>query len=419
VTGVTVALVAWKRINSGEINMGNSADNTDVVILAATRTPQGRINGQLAGFTAVDLGAHAIKAALDASGVDPGQVEAVIMGQVLQAGAGQNPARQSSIGAGIGWDVPAVTVNKVCLSGLTAVIDAARMIRAGEAAVVVAGGQESMTRAPHLLPGSRQGWTYGSIQALDAAAHDGLTDAFDGQSMGLSTETRNLTLGIDRTSQDNVAAQSHQRAALAAKNGTFDDEIVPLSVKQRKGDPLVVSTDEGVRPNASVESLAGLRAAFVTDGTITAGNSSPLSDGAAALVLSSRAFAEEHGLEYLAVVGKPGQVAGPDNSLHSQPSNAIRNALGRAGWSTSDLDFIEINEAFGSVAVQSLKDLDYPLEQCNIHGGAIALGHPIGASGARLAGHAAHELKRRGSGKAAVSLCGGGGQGEALLLYRD
>ncbi|TPV51941.1 acetyl-CoA C-acetyltransferase [Pseudarthrobacter phenanthrenivorans] len=399
--------------------MGNSPDNTDVVILAAARTPQGRINGQLASFTAVELGAHAIRAALEASGVDVGDVEAVIMGQVLQAGAGQNPARQSSIGAGIGWNVPAVTVNKVCLSGLTAVIDAARMIRGGEASVVVAGGQESMTRAPHLLPGSRQGWTYGSIQALDAAAHDGLTDAFDGQSMGLSTETRNLTLGIDRTSQDNVAAQSHQRAALAAKNGTFDDEIAPISVKQRKGDPLVVSEDEGVRPNASVESLAGLRAAFVTDGTITAGNSSPLSDGASALVLASRAYAEEHGLEYLAVVGKPGQVAGPDNSLHSQPSSAIRNALDRAGWTTTDLDFIEINEAFGSVAVQSLKDLDYPLEKCNIHGGAIALGHPIGASGARLAAHAAHELKRRGTGKAAVSLCGGGGQGEALLLYRD
>ncbi|MDQ0690097.1 acetyl-CoA C-acetyltransferase [Arthrobacter sp. W4I7] len=418
-SSVTVALVAYHRTRSGEINMGNSADNTDVVILAAARTPQGRINGQLASFTAVELGAHAIRAALDASGVDAGQVEAVIMGQVLQAGAGQNPARQSSIGAGIGWNVPAVTVNKVCLSGLTAVIDAARMIRGGEASVVVAGGQESMTRAPHLLPGSRQGWTYGSIQALDAAAHDGLTDAFDGQSMGLSTETRNLALGIDRPSQDNVAAHSHQRAALAAKNGTFDDEIVPISVKQRKGDPIVVSTDEGVRPNASVESMAGLRAAFVTDGTITAGNSSPLSDGAAALVLSSRAFAEEHGLEYLAVVGKPGQVAGPDNSLHSQPSNAIQHALGRAGWTTADLDFIEINEAFGSVAVQSLKDLDYPLEKCNIHGGAIALGHPIGASGARLAGHAAHELKRRGKGKAAVSLCGGGGQGEALLLYRD
>ncbi len=401
------------------MTMGNSPDNSDVVILAAARTPQGRINGQLSSLTAVDLGAHAIRAALAASGIDAADVEAVIMGQVLQAGAGQNPARQSSIGAGIGWNVPAVTVNKVCLSGLTAVIDAARMIRAGEAAVVVAGGQESMSRAPHLLPGSRQGWTYGSIQALDAAAHDGLTDAFDGESMGLSTETRNLTLGIDRTSQDNVAAQSHQRAALAAKNGTFDGEIAPVSVKQRKGDPLVVDTDEGVRPNTSVESLAGLRAAFVTDGTITAGNSSPLSDGATALVLASRAYADEHGLEYLAVVGKPGQVAGPDNSLHSQPSHAIMNALGKAGWSTADLDFIEINEAFGSVAVQSLKDLDYPLEKCNIHGGAIALGHPIGASGARLAAHAAHELKRRGTGKAAVALCGGGGQGEALLLYRD
>ncbi|RAX47074.1 acetyl-CoA C-acyltransferase [Arthrobacter sp. AQ5-06] len=399
--------------------MGNSNDNTDVVILAGARTPQGRLNGQLASFTAVELGAHAIRSAIAASGVEAGQVDAVIMGQVLQAGAGQNPARQSAIGAGIGWNVPTVTINKVCLSGLTAVIDAARMIRSGDATVVVAGGQESMTRAPHVLPGSRQGWTYGAIQALDVAAHDGLTDAFDGQSMGLSTETKNLTLGIDRTSQDNVAAHSHQRAALAAKNGVFDDEIAPISVKQRKGDPIVVSTDEGVRPNTSIESLAGLRAAFASDGTITAGNSSPLSDGASALVLASRRFAEEHGLEYLAVVGKPGQVAGPDNSLHSQPSHAIMNALQRAEWSTTDLDFIEINEAFGSVAVQSLKDLDYPLDKCNIHGGAIALGHPIGASGARLALHAAHELKRRGTGKAAVSLCGGGGQGEALLLYRD
>lgn len=399
--------------------MSNFPDNNDVVILAAARTPQGRLNGQLAGFTAVELGAHAIKAALAASGVAADKVDAVIMGQVLQAGAGQNPARQSAIGAGIGWNVPTVTINKVCLSGLTAVIDAARMIRSGDAAVVVAGGQESMSRAPHILPGSRQGWTYGTIQALDVAAHDGLTDAFDGESMGLSTEGKNMVLGIDRTSQDNVAAQSHQRAALAAKNGVFDDEIAPISVKQRKGDPVVVSTDEGVRPNTSIESLAGLRAAFVSDGTITAGNSSPLSDGASALVLTTRKFAEDNGLDYLAVVGKPGQVAGPDNSLHSQPSNAIKNALDRAGWTTADLDFIEINEAFGSVAVQSLKDLKYPLEKCNIHGGAIALGHPIGASGARLAGHAAHELKRRGTGKAAVSLCGGGGQGEALLLYRD
>ncbi|GAT85736.1 acetyl-CoA acetyltransferase [Paenarthrobacter nicotinovorans] len=399
--------------------MSNSADDNDVVILAASRTPQGRLNGQLAGFTAVELGAHAIGAALAASGVKPEQVDAVIMGQVLQAGAGQNPARQSAIAAGVGWNIPAVTINKVCLSGLTAVIDAARMIRSGDATVVVAGGQESMTRAPHLLPGSRQGWTYGSIQALDVAAHDGLTDAFDGQSMGLSTETKNVTLGIDRKAQDEVAAASHQRAAAAIADGIFDVEIAPVKVKQRKGDPLVLTTDEGVRPNTTVETLAPLRAAFATDGTITAGNSSPLSDGASALVLTSRRFAQDNGLEYLAVVGKPGQVAGPDNSLHSQPSNAIAQALKRAGWTAEDLDFIEINEAFGSVAVQSLKDLRYPLEKCNIHGGAIALGHPIGASGARLALHAAHELKRRGTGKAAVSLCGGGGQGEALLLYRD
>ena len=400
--------------------MGNSADNNDVVILAAARTPQGRLNGQLASFTAVELGAHAIRAALAASGVKAEQVDAVIMGQVLQAGAGQNPARQSAIGAGIGWNVPTVTINKVCLSGLTAVIDAARMIRSGDATVVVAGGQESMTRAPHLLPGSRQGWTYGAIQALDVAAHDGLTDAFDGQSMGAVHRDQEPHAGHrPRPPRTRWRPRPTSAPPGAAKDGVFDDEIAPISVKQRKGDPVVVATDEGIRPDTTVESLAGLRAAFVTDGTITAGNSSPLSDGASALVLTSRKFAEDNGLEYLAVVGKPGQVAGPDNSLHSQPSNAIKNALQRAGWSAADLDFIEINEAFGSVAVQSLKDLDYPLEKCNIHGGAIALGHPIGASGARLALHAAHELKRRGTGKAAVSLCGGGGQGEALLLYRD
>ncbi|MCZ2402107.1 acetyl-CoA C-acetyltransferase [Paenarthrobacter sp. Z7-10] len=391
----------------------------DVVILAAARTPQGRLNGQLAGFTAVELGSKAIAAALDRSSVSASEVDQVIMGQVLQAGAGQNPARQSSIAAGIGWDVPAVTINKVCLSGLTAVIDAARMIRSGDATVVVAGGQESMTRAPHVLPGSRQGWTYGAIQALDVAAHDGLTDAFDGDSMGLSTERHNVTLGIDRTAQDTVAEASHRRAAAAMEAGLIDVEIAPVSVPQRKGEPVVLTADEGVRPQTTLETLAPLRSAFATDGTITAGNSSPLSDGASALVLTSRGYAEEHGLSWLAVVGASGQVAGPDNSLHSQPSHAIQQALAKAGWSSSDLDFIEINEAFGSVAVQSLKDLDMDLEKCNIHGGAIALGHPIGASGARLALHAAHELNRRGTGKAAVSLCGGGGQGEALLLYRD
>jgi acetyl-CoA C-acetyltransferase len=307
----------------------------------------------------------------------------------------------------------------VCLSGLTAVIDAARMIRAGDATVVVAGGQESMTRAPHVLPGSRQGWTYGAIQALDVAAHDGLTDAFDGESMGASTERKNGVLGISRAAQDEVAAASHTRAAAAIASGVFREEIVPVTVPQRKGDPLVLDTDEGVRPKTTVETLAPLRPAFSPEGTITAGNSSPLSDGASALVLTSRAYAEEHGLSWLAVVGAPGQVAGPDNSLHSQPSRAIEMALARAGWAVDQLDFLEINEAFGAVAVQSLQDLGVELDRCNIHGGAIALGHPIGASGARLALHAAFELGRRGSGKAAVSLCGGGGQGEALLLYRD
>ena len=396
-----------------------SALGNDVVILAGARTPQGRLNGALASFTAVELGAKAIAGALERSGVGVAEVDYVIMGQVLQAGAGQNPARQSSIGAGISWSVPAVTINKVCLSGLTAVIDAARMIRSGEAQVVVAGGQESMTRAPHLLPGSRQGWAYGAIQALDVAAHDGLTDAFDGESMGLSTERGNIRLNISRTSQDEVAAASHQRAAAAMAAGVFAEEIVPVTVHLRKGDPLVLTEDEGVRAGTTVQTLAPLRPAFTSDGAITAGNSSPLSDGASAVVLTTRAYAEEHGLAWLAVVGCPGQVAGPDNSLHSQPSNAINQALGKAGWSTDDLDFIEINEAFGSVAVQSLRDLGIPLEKCNIHGGAIALGHPIGASGARLALHAALELSRRGSGKAAVSLCGGGGQGEALLLFRD
>ncbi|MBG6189227.1 acetyl-CoA C-acetyltransferase [Arthrobacter sp. CAN_A212] len=392
---------------------------TDVVIVGGARTPQGRLNGQLSSFTAVDLGAMAIAGALDKAGVDAGSVQAVIMGHVIQAGCGQNPARQTALKAGIGWDVPTVTLNKVCLSGLTAVIDAARLIRSGEATVVIAGGQESMTRGPHLLPGSRQGWTYGNIQAIDSVANDGLTDAFDNESMGASTERGNTGLGISREDQDAVAAASHQRAAAAMESGVFDVEIVPVTVPQWKGEPVVLTQDEGVRPTTTVESLAGLRPAFDKAGSITAGNSSPLSDGAAALVLTTRAHAEEKSLTILAVVGQPGQVAGPDNSLHSQPSRAIEQALDRAGWQSSDLDFIEINEAFGSVACQSLQDLDYPLENCNIHGGAIALGHPIGASGARLALHAAHELGRRGAGRAAVSLCGGGGQGEALLLYRN
>lgn len=395
------------------------AHSQDVVILAGARTPQGRLNGQLAQFTAVELGAAAIAAAVERAGVDAADIDQVIMGQVLQAGAGQNPARQSAIGAGLGWETPAVTLNKVCLSGLSAVIDAARLIRGGEATVVVAGGQESMTNAPHVLPGSRGGWSYGAVTALDVAAHDGLTDAFDGDSMGLSTERGNLRLNISRAAQDEVAAASHRRAGAAVQAGIFDAEITPVTVHRRKGEPQVINRDEGIRDKTTVETLAGLRPAFTADGAITAGNSSPLSDGASAVVLTTREYAQAHGLSWLAVVGSPGQVAGPDNSLHSQPANAMYKALTRAGWSVSDLDFIEINEAFGSVAVQSLRELDFPLEKCNIHGGAIALGHPIGASGARLLLHAALELQRRGTGKAAVSLCGGGGQGEALLLFRD
>lgn len=390
----------------------------DVVIVAGARTPFGRIAGNLGTRTAVELGTVAIRGALEKAGVSPDDVDAVIMGQVLQAGAGQNPAKQSAVAAGIPWRVPAITLNKVCLSGLVAVTDAARLIRLGEADVVVAGGQESMTNAPHVLPGSRKGHLYGSIELLDTTAHDGLTDAFDHESMGSSTERFNERYGLGRAEQDEVAAASHVRAGRAQADGLFDDEIVPVEIPQRKGDPVVVTADEGVRPDSTPETLGKLRPAFAEGGAITAGNSSPISDGAAAVVVASRAWAEERGLPWLALVGASGQVAGPDNSLHSQPSNAIAAALDRAGWQAGDLDLVEINEAFAAVSLQSMKDLSLDHEKVNIHGGAIALGHPIGASGARLALHAALELSRRGSGRAAVALCGGGGQGEALLLSR-
>lgn len=400
-------------------NSTQAASRTvEVVILAGARTPQGRINGQLANLSAVQLGTHAIRGALQRAGVDASAVQAVIMGQVLQAGAGQNPARQSAIAAGIPWSVNAITLNKVCLSGLAAVVDAARLIRLGEADVVVAGGQESMTNAPHLLPGSRRGWPYGSVEMLDHAAHDGLTDAFDGLSMGLSTERSIAVLGLERIEQDEFAAASHRRAGAAAESGLFADEIVPVEIPQRRGEPVVVTADEGVRPSSTAETLGALRPAFDADGSITAGNSSPLSDGASALVLASREWAEANGHAWLAVVESSGHVAGPDNSLHSQPSNAITAALGRQGWDAASLDLIEINEAFAAVGIQSTRDLGVDAAIVNIHGGAIALGHPIGASGARLALHAALELSRRGSGRAAVALCGGGGQGDALLLSR-
>ncbi|MER5734282.1 MULTISPECIES: acetyl-CoA C-acetyltransferase [unclassified Streptomyces] len=389
---------------------------TTSVIVAGARTPMGRLLGSLKSFSGADLGGFAIKAALDRAGIGGDQVQYVIMGQVLQAGAGQIPARQAAVKAGIPMNVPALTINKVCLSGLDAIALADQLIRAGEFDVVVAGGQESMTNAPHLLPKSREGYKYGAIEMLDAMAHDGLTDAFENIAMGESTEKHNTRLGIDRASQDEIAALSHQRAAAAQKNGVFEAEITPIEIPQRKGEPVIFAKDEGVRAETTVESLGKLRPAFAKDGTITAGTSSQISDGAAAVVVMSKAKAQELGLEWIAEIGAHGNVAGPDNSLQSQPSNAILQALKKDGLTVDDLDLIEINEAFAAVAVQSMKDLGVSPEKVNVNGGAIALGHPIGMSGARVVLHLALELKRRGGGTGAAALCGGGGQGDALII---
>jgi acetyl-CoA C-acetyltransferase len=389
----------------------------NTVIAAGARTPIGRLLGSLAGFSAVELGGFAIKAALDRAGLAGDQVDYVIMGQVLQAGAGQIPSRQAAVKAGIPMTVPSLTVNKVCLSGMDAIALADQMIRVGAAEVVVAGGMESMSGAPHLLPRSRRGYRYGSVQVLDSMAHDGLTDAFDGVSMGESTERHNARLGIARPEQDEFAARSHQRAAAAAKNGLFDAEIVPVEIPQRRGDPLVFAADEGVRPDTSAEALARLRPAFAADGTITAGTSSQISDGACAVVVVSAARAAELDTEPLARIGAHGNVAGPDNSLQSQPANAIKQALAREDRAVTDLDLIEINEAFASVAIQSMRDLGVGADLVNVNGGAIALGHPIGMSGARITLHLAWELRRRGGGIGAAGLCGGGGQGDALILH--
>ncbi|AWK10815.1 acetyl-CoA C-acyltransferase [Streptomyces spongiicola] len=390
--------------------------STTSVIVAGARTPMGRLLGSLKSFSGADLGGFAIKAALDRAGIGGDQVQYVIMGQVLQAGAGQIPARQAAVKAGIPMSVPALTVNKVCLSGLDAIALADQLIRAGEFDIVVAGGQESMTNAPHLLPKSREGFKYGAIGMLDAMAHDGLTDSFEGIAMGESTEKHNTRLGIARPEQDEVAALSHQRAAAAQKNGLFEAEITPVEIPQRKGEPVVFSKDEGIRAETTAESLGKLRPAFAKDGTITAGTSSQISDGAAAVVVMSKARAEELGLDWIAEIGAHGNVAGPDNSLQSQPSNAIAHALGKEGLEVSDLDLIEINEAFAAVAVQSMKDLGVSPEKVNVNGGAIALGHPIGMSGARIVLHLALELRRRGGGIGAAALCGGGGQGDALIV---
>ncbi|WP_031148313.1 acetyl-CoA C-acetyltransferase [Streptomyces erythrochromogenes] len=394
----------------------SGSNNTTSVIVAGARTPMGRLLGSLKSFSGADLGGFAIKSALERAGISGDQVQYVIMGQVLQAGAGQIPARQAAVKAGIPMNVPALTINKVCLSGLDAIALADQLIRAGEFDIVVAGGQESMTNAPHLLPKSRDGYKYGAVEMLDAMAYDGLTDAFENIAMGESTEKHNTRLGIERGPQDEFAAASHQRAAAAQKNGVFEAEITPVEIPQRKGDPVIFSTDEGIRPETTVESLGKLRPAFAKDGTITAGTSSQISDGAAAVVVMSRAKAEELGLEWIAEIGAHGNVAGPDNSLQSQPSNAILHALKKEGLDVSDLDLIEINEAFAAVAVQSMKDLGVTPEKVNVNGGAIALGHPIGMSGARVVLHLALELKRRGGGVGAAALCGGGGQGDALIV---
>ncbi|GAA1923477.1 acetyl-CoA C-acetyltransferase [Streptomyces durmitorensis] len=389
---------------------------TTSVIVAGARTPMGRLLGSLKSFSGADLGGFAIKAALDRAGIGGDQVQYVIMGQVLTAGAGQIPARQAAVKAGIPMNVPALTVNKVCLSGLDAIALADQLIRAGEFDVVVAGGQESMTNAPHLLPKSREGFKYGAIEMLDSMAYDGLTDSFENIAMGESTEKHNTRLGIARPEQDAIAAASHQRAAAAQKNGIFEAEITPVEIPQRKGDPVLFSKDEGIRAETTAESLGKLRPAFTKDGTITAGTSSQISDGAAAVVVMSKAKAEELGLDWIAEIGAHGNVAGPDNSLQSQPSNAIQHALKKEGLDVADLDLIEINEAFAAVAVQSMKDLGVSSEKVNVNGGAIALGHPIGMSGARVVLHLALELKRRGGGVGAAALCGGGGQGDALIV---
>ncbi|CAM4230672.1 putative acetyl-CoA acetyltransferase [Mycobacterium basiliense] len=393
---------------------------TTSVIVAGARTPIGRLMGSLKDFSASDLGAIAIKGALAKAfpGVaDPASlVEYVIMGQVLTAGAGQMPARQAAVSAGIGWDVPALTINKMCLSGVDAIALADQLIRAGEFDVVVAGGQESMTKAPHLLTDSRFGYRYGDHPLVDHMAYDGLHDVFTDQPMGALTEQRNDIDQFTRRQQDEYAAASHQKAAAAWKDGVFENEVVPVSIPQRKGDPLQFSEDEGIRADATADSLAGLKPAFRKDGTITAGSASQISDGAAAVVVMNKNKARELGLTWLAEIGAHGVVAGPDSTLQSQPANAIKKALGREGIGVDQLDVVEINEAFAAVALASTKELGLNPEVVNANGGAIAFGHPIGMSGARITLHVALELARRGSGYGVAALCGGGGQGDALIL---
>jgi acetyl-CoA C-acetyltransferase len=390
---------------------------TQSVIVAGARTPIGRLLGGLKSLSGSDLGGHAIKGALEKAGVSGDQVDYVIMGQVLQAGAGQIPARQAADKAGIPLNVPALTVNKVCLSGINAIALADQLIRAGEHEIIVAGGQESMTQAPHMLLGSREGTKYGDTSLVDHMQADGLWDAITDQAMGGLTESINAEKQkFTREEQDAFSARSHQLAAEAQKNGVFDDEIVSVEIPQRRGDAIVVKDDEGVRGDTTVESLGKLRPAFSKEGTITAGSASQISDGACAVVVMSKEKAESLGLTWLAEIGASGQVAGPDSSLQSQPANAITQACEKEGISPSDLDLVEINEAFAAVGIASTRELGISEDIVNVNGGAIAVGHPIGMSGARLALHLALELKRRGGGVGAAALCGGGGQGDALIV---
>src|SRR5215212_4623744 len=389
---------------------------TTSVIVAGARTPVGKLMGSLKDFSGSDLGAVAIAGALEKAKVPASAVEYVIMGQVLTAGAGQMPARQAAVAAGIGWDVPALTINKMCLSGIDAIALADQLIRAGEFDVVVAGGQESMTQAPHLLMNSRSGYKYGDVTVLDHMAYDGLHDVFTDQPMGALTEQRNDEDKFTRLEQDEFAAGSHQKAAAAWKDGVFADEVVPVKIPQLKGDPVEFSEDEGIRANTTADSLAGLKPAFRKDGTITAGSASQISDGAAAVVVMNKAKAEELGLAWLAEIGAHGVVAGPDSTLQQQPSRAIAAACAKEGIAPTDLDLVEINEAFAAVGLASTRELGIDPERVNVNGGAIALGHPIGMSGARITLHLALELRRRGGGVGAASLCGGGGQGDALIV---
>ncbi len=387
------------------------------VIVSSARTPIGRLSGALAGFSAMDLGGVAIKAALDRGGVGAEQIDYVVMGQVVQAGQGQITARQAALKAGIPMTVPAITINKVCLSGLNALYLADQMVQAGDAEVVVAGGMESMTNAPYLLPKARSGYRMGNGELLDALIQDGLWCAFDAVHMGSGTERYTGAFGgITREAQDDLAAKSHDRATAAMKEGRFAEEIAPVAIPQRKGDPVLVEEDEGVRPGTTTESLGSLKPAFEADGTITAGNASQISDGAAAVVIMSREKAEDLGVTPIAELVSFGMVAGPDTSLLTQPSRAIKRALEPIDGKVSDIDLFELNEAFAAVGRASMRDLGVSDDIVNVNGGAIALGHPIGMSGTRIAITLVNELRRRGGGLGAAALCGGGGQGDAALI---